>query len=370
MCQSICEFCDLEMKNVRLSDVCSIRYGKDHKKLGVGNIPAYGSGGIMRYVDKAIYDRPSVLIPRKGSLNNLFFADEPFWTVDTLFWTEIDDDKVLPKYLFYVLGRKNLSSLNEGTAVPSLTTKTLNDITIALPSIERQREIIEKIEPLESKIKNNTQINDNLFKQIQALYKSWFVDYLPFSNVKPASWVETDIYTLANIIYGAPFKSKQFNTDGVGLPIIRIRDLKEQQFVTYTTEVHPKGYLLQTGDIVIGMDGEFRPYIWGNEEGWLNQRVCVFENKRPNGKAFLYFTIKPLLHAIEKMQIATTVIHVGKKDFDALKITLPDEATLDKFDALTAPMMEIIASNSFENKKLAALRDSLLPKLMSGEVKI
>lgn len=211
-------------------------------------------------------------------------------------------------------------------------------------------------------------VNDNLLDQMQALYKSWFVDFIPFGGSKPRTWIETDIYELANIIYGAPFKSKQFNTDGIGKPIIRIRDLKEQQFTTYTIEVHPKGYLLQPGDIVVGMDGEFRPYIWGNDEAWLNQRVCVFENKRPSGKAFLYFTIKPLLYGIEQTQVATTVIHIGKKDFDAFEITLPDTSTLDNFDALTAPMMKVIVSNSFENKKLAALKDILLPKLMSGEI--
>jgi type I restriction enzyme S subunit len=205
---------------------------------------------------------------------------------------------------------------------------------------------------------------------MQALYKSWFVDYLPFGGVMPTSWTQTGIYSLANIIYGAPFASKQFNTEGNGKPIIRIRDLKDQQFATYTTEMHPKGYLLQPGDIVVGMDGEFRPYIWGNDEAWLNQRVCVFENKRPNGKAFLYFTIKPLLFAIEQTQVATTVIHIGKKDYDAFEITLPDSSTLDSFDALTSPMMMQIVSNSFENKRLAAMRDTLLPKLMSGEIDV
>lgn len=205
---------------------------------------------------------------------------------------------------------------------------------------------------------------------MQVLYNSWFVDYKPFSGSKPESWIQSDIYSLANIIYGAPFASRQFNVERSGKPIIRIRDLKEQQFTTYTTEVHPKGYLLHPGDIVVGMDGEFRPYIWGNDEAWLNQRVCVFENKRPKGKAFLYFTIKPLLYSIEQTQVATTVIHIGKKDFDAFKIVVPDELTLERFDTLTAPMVKQIVSNNFECKRLAALRDALLPKLMSGEIDV
>ncbi|MBQ4145894.1 MAG: restriction endonuclease subunit S, partial [Clostridia bacterium] len=167
-----------------------------------------------------------------------------------------------------------------------------------------------------------------------------------------------------------PFASKLFNTEGLGKPIIRIRDLKEQTFVTYTTEDHPKGHLIQPGDIVVGMDGEFRPYLWGNEEAWLNQRVCIFENKRLNGKAFLLYTIKPLLNVIEQTQVATTVIHIGKKDFDAFEIFLPDDDSLNRFDEITTPMVEQIVNNRLENKRLSNLRDVLLPKLMSGEINV
>lgn len=279
------------------------------------------------------------------------------------------------EYLYYLI----CSPLVRDAAIKSMVGSSgrqrvqidvVQNLEIDLPSITEQRKIGALLRFLDDKIELNNKINDNLLGQMQALYKSWFVDFLPFGGTKPKTWIESDIYTLANIIYGAPFKSKQFNTDGIGTPIIRIRDLKDQQFATYTTEVHPKGYLLQPGDIVVGMDGEFRPYIWGNDEAWLNQRVCVFKNKRSNGKAFLYFTIKPLLYGIEQTQVATTVIHIGKKDFDAFEITLPDASTLDDFDALTAPMMRVIVSNSFENKRLAALRDILLPKLMSGEIDV
>lgn len=256
------------------------------------------------------------------------------------------------------------------TVQATLNIKTLVDMPIPFPKEDEMRKIVTILDAIDRKIECDQQINDNLLEQMQALYKSWFVDYRPFGGVMPTSWTQTGIYSLANIIYGAPFASKQFNTEGNGRPIIRIRDLKDQQFATYTTEVHPKGYLLHPGDIVVGMDGEFRPYIWGNDEAWLNQRVCVFENKRPNGKAFLYFTIKPLLFAIEQTQAATTVIHIGKKDFDAFEIMLPDTELLDAFDVITTPMVEQIVSNSIENKRLAIMRDALLPKLMSGEINV
>jgi len=246
----------------------------------------------------------------------------------------------------------------------------LNDLELQVPPLDEQKKIGALLAAVDQRIAHNNEINDNLYDQMQALYKSWFVDYAPFDGSKPVSWVTADIYSIANIIYGAPFASNRFNTEGNGKPIIRIRDLKAQEFVTYTTEEHPRGYLLQPADIVVGMDGEFRPYIWGNDEAWLNQRVCVFENKRPYGKAFLYYTIKPLLYAIEQTQVATTVIHIGKKDYDAFEIILPDAEILDRFDALTAPMIQKIVSNSFENKCLAQMRDVLLPKLIAGEIDV
>lgn len=269
--------------------------------------------------------------------------------------------------------QKKIESLAEGsTGQTEINRRRLQDeIVIKFPKErELQKSIGLLLLQVDEKIRSNNKINNNLFEQMQALYKAWFVDFEPFGGVRPSSWNDTNIYAIANIIYGAPFASKLFNTDGLGKPIIRIRDLKEQAFVTFTTEEHPKGHLIQPGDIVVGMDGEFRPYIWGNEPAWLNQRVCIFESNRPQGKAFVLYTIKPLLNKIEQTQVATTVIHIGKKDFDAFEIILPDEATLDSFDSITAPMIEQIVNNRLQNKRLAVLRDTLLPKLMSGELDV
>ena len=246
----------------------------------------------------------------------------------------------------------------------------LDELELTVPPLEEQQRIGAFLAMLDQKIALNNKINDNLQQQMSALFESWFVKYVPFGGSCPSDWHESDIYSIADIIYGAPFASKLFNTTGEGKPIIRIRDLKDQQFATYTTERHPKGYLLQHGDIVVGMDGEFRPYIWANDEAWLNQRVCVFANKRLYGKAFLYYTIKPLLYRIEQTQVATTVIHIGKKDYDAFRFILPSADVLDRFDEITSPMIDRIVSNGLENMRLAALRDALLPKLISGELDI
>ena len=362
----------MKFNRYTLSDLATIKYGKNQKKVlsDSGTVPIFGTGGLMGFATTSLYDKPSVLIGRKGTIGKVKYVEQPFWTVDTLFYTIINTDLVIPKYLFYVMSLIDLNNYNEGTTIPSLRTETLNRLEFDIPDLDEQRKILSCLNPIDEKIELNNEINNNLFEQMQALYKAWFVDFEPFGGVRPSNWNDTNIYAIANIIYGAPFASKLFNTDGLGKPIIRIRDLKEQAFVTFTTEEHPKGHLIQPGDIVVGMDGEFRPYIWGNEPAWLNQRVCIFESNRPQGKAFVLYTIKPLLNKIEQTQVATTVIHIGKKDFDAFEIVLPDEATLDSFDSITAPMIEQIVNNRLQNKRLAVLRDTLLPKLMSSELDV
>lgn len=297
------------------------------------------------------------------------------WLNQHIFKVVPEKGLINKEYFFYVMKYlkpqfRAIATNKQTTGLGHVTIADLQRISVVLPCFEIQLKIASILKTLDDKIELNQKINDNLERQAQALYKAWFVDFEPFGGVKPAQWQLSDIYSVANIIYGAPFSSKLFNTEGRGKPIIRIRDLKEQAFVTYTTEVHPKGRLLKPGDIVVGMDGEFRPYVWGNTEAWLNQRVCIFESKNINDKAFVLFAIKPLLNVIEQTQVATTVIHIGKKDYDAFEILLPDRKTLDDFGAITAPMINQIVNNCLENKRLSTLRDALLPRLMSGELDV
>lgn len=116
-----------------LSDLITVRYGKDHKKLADGAYPVYGSGGIMRYAERPLYDKESVLIPRKGSLNNVMYVNEPFWSVDTMFYTEMRMPNIA-KFVYHFVKSKDLASMNAGSAVPSMTTDILNAMELSIPS--------------------------------------------------------------------------------------------------------------------------------------------------------------------------------------------------------------------------------------------
>ena len=147
-----------------LGELVQIKYGKNQKNVlsDNGTYPIYGTGGLMGYATEPLYTKPSVLIGRKGTIDKVKYVDHPFWTVDTLFYTIVNEDLVLPKYLYYRMSMIDLSTYNEGTTIPSLRTETLNRLEFDIPSLEDQRKILSYLEPIDEKISINTQVNNNL----------------------------------------------------------------------------------------------------------------------------------------------------------------------------------------------------------------
>ena len=171
-------------KNKNLSEVLKIKNGKDYKALGTGDIPVYGTGGIMTYTSKFAYDKPSVLIPRKGSLNKLYYVEEPFWNVDTIFYTEINEDVAIPKYVFYCLENEHLEELNTAGGVPSLTQAVLNKVKIYIPSLDEQREIVSILDKLYSLVNSNSEGLPAELEKRQKQYEYYRDKLLSFKEVQ------------------------------------------------------------------------------------------------------------------------------------------------------------------------------------------
>lgn len=144
-----------------LSDLITVHYGKDHKKLADGVYPVYGSGGIMRYVERSLYNKESVLIPRKGTLNNVMYVNEPFWSVDTMFFTEMKLPNVA-KFVFHFVKSKDLASLNAGSAVPSMTTNILNAMELSIPDADTFTKFESIVAPMYRTMQQNTQESSKL----------------------------------------------------------------------------------------------------------------------------------------------------------------------------------------------------------------
>ncbi|WP_461534439.1 restriction endonuclease subunit S [Sinomicrobium sp.] len=147
-----------------LGDLVEVKYGKDHKKLSDGQIPVYGSGGFMRAVERPIFEGESVLIPRKGTLNNVMYVDEAFWTVDTMFYTIMKRNH-LAKFIYQSIKQKDLASMNVGSAVPSMTTAVLNNMPIEIPP----EELLHKFDSVVSDFYNKIKTNQTQIRTLRAL---------------------------------------------------------------------------------------------------------------------------------------------------------------------------------------------------------
>lgn len=290
--------------------------------------------------------------------------------------------------------KKLINSKLNTTVQPTLNLRDVSELPIPFPPKEKRSSILNILGSLDDKIELNRRTNETLEAMARALFRDWFVDFGPTrakmsgkapylapelwelfpdrldDEGKPEGWNFSSIYDVASVIYGAPFASSLFNTQSEGIPLVRIRDLPSEKPGVWTTEVHPKGFKILPGMIVVGMDGEFRAHLWGGEEAWLNQRVCIFQPQDGISSVFLRETITPQLKFIEDTEVATTVIHLGKRDIDAFTALVPNHDIMASFDDLAKFYYDKIVLNKQESRTLAQLRDLLLPKLMSGEISI
>ena len=346
-----------------------------------------------------------ILLTSVGTLGVPYyvFGDGEFYFKDgNVTWFRNFKAEIDSKFLFYWLSspatQRRLDEISIGSTQRALTISALKSLEIDLPCISTQQMIVRVLDAVTDRIALLRETNATLEAIAQALFKSWFVDFDPVHakargeppqgmdnataalfpdsfeeselGMIPKGWRVGSIYDIASVIYGAPFASKKFNTENLGIPLIRIRDLKSENPGVYTEEIHPKGYLVQPGDLVVGMDGEFRAYIWGGTPAWLNQRVCVFMPKGDYSSAYVNYTIKPQLASVEATETATTVIHLGKNDIDHFKSIIPDTTILKLFSEITSPIYSKIVEGKLKAQTLAQLRDTLLPKLISGQLRL
>ena len=297
-----------------------------------------------------------------------------------------------PFYVGHVLKshfwKDYVSSIVGGSAQPGANAKQFSEFSFKAPNLSTQKSIAEVLSSIDDKIELNNKINQELETLAQLLFKQWFIDFeFPNENGEPykssggkmmdselgeipKGWQVGSIYDISSVIYGAPFKSSLFNQENIGFPLIRIRDLKTFKPQNWTEEVHPKGTKIYPGDLIVGMDAEFRPHFWLGQEGWLNQRVCLFKPKDKFARLFVRETIRPRLEFYENSSVGTTVIHLGKGDIDTFKSLLPKSSISKLFTELTEPLIDKIILNSQESETLRKTRDYILPKLISGELQI
>ena len=172
-----------KITTVELGSIVEIKNGKDWKSLSTGTIPVYGSGGNMGiYVDKYAYNKPTVLIPRKGSIENIFYLEEPFWNVDTIFYTQIDEGKIIPKYFYYFMQNYDLKSLSTDSTRPSLTQQIVNKIKIKLPPIKIQNKVVKVLDKFQALLEDTKGLLPTEIEQRRKQYEYYREKLLTFDT--------------------------------------------------------------------------------------------------------------------------------------------------------------------------------------------
>ena len=379
-----------DWKEYKLGDLLTIKYGKDHKKLKEGNIPVYGSGGIMRRVNQSIYDGPSIMIPRKGSLNNVLYSDTPFWTVDTMFWSIINDNIVNPLFLYYSLCKKDFASLNVGSAVPSLTVPILNDIDVNVPTFDTQNRIVGILKSLDDKIELNRRINDNLEQQAQALFKAWFVDFEPFKDGKfvdselgriPENWRIGTIEELCqHIASGSTPSSMNKEYYNGNIKWFTTKELNDTFLLDSEKHISEKGHQSSSTKIKMFPTGTVLMAIYAaptvgrlgilTSNATFNQAAVGLTPKEEVGSNYIFLLLKNERYNFNNLAIGAAQQNLSVKFIKTYTTIIPSKKVISDFNAIINSIFNRIMLLCKENSGLTNLRDTLLPKLMSGKLKI
>ncbi|MBK5979097.1 restriction endonuclease subunit S [Acinetobacter baumannii] len=324
----------------KYKDALTIKYGKDHKLLEDGEIPVYGTGGVMRYVNQYLYDGESILIGRKGTIDQPKYVNEKFWTVDTLFYSEIKQN-IYPLFIYQHALQVNWLGLNEATGVPSLNTTSINNVDIYLPSKEEQTKIASFLCAVDEKISQLTQKHALLTQYKQGMMQKLFSQQIRFKaddGSEFGEWGKAKVGNITETIFGYPFDSKEMVEDNNGIPLMRGINIGEchirhsfelDRFFLKDTSKLEK-YFVRVNDIVLSMDGSKvgrnSAFVTEKDAGsLLVQRVCILREKENTNIQYVYQWIisKEFHRYVDQVKTSSGIPHISGKQIQDYEISYP-----------------------------------------------
>lgn len=375
----------METTRYRLKDILKIKNGRDHSQLEDGQYPVIGSGGVMRYANQYLYNGESVLLPRKGTLDNIQYINGFFWTVDTCYYTEIDTKIVNPYYLYRHLRSLDLSGLDSGASIPSMTSKCYYGIKIDLPNFDTQKRIADILSAYDELIENNNRRIALLEKAAQDLYKEWFVRFrfpgyeaTKFGNGLPEGWNVKKLADYGRVETGKTPSTEVTENYGKDIMFVKTPDMHGNMFTIQTGEyLSQQGHkcqpkkLLPANSIMVSCIGTGGVVSINAEPAHTNQQINSIILDNPLFLEWLFFTCKSLKETIELFgATGATMTNLSKGKFEKLKVIEPTQDLVLQFHDKVNPFFDEIKSLMCQNQNLAKQRDLLLPRLMSGKLEV
>lgn len=311
-----------------------------------------------------------VILTHAGSIGQAAFIPETalydrYVISQRQFFVRCDTTKMLPGFLTYYLhspeGHHALMANAVQTGVPSIAQPVsyVRTIEVPVPPLEVQRGIVETLSALDHKIQSNRRTVTAALALARA--------HVDQATAGKPSCPYSDALA---VFMGAAFKGDQFTEPGVGRPLLRIRDLKTFESQTWTTEARKDETIICPGDIVVGMDAEFRATLWLGGESLLNQRVCSFRGRACVSRAFVLAALEPELAFQERAKTGTTVIHLNKADIETFTVPALSTDEHERLFRVTEPLIDLAVGRAIETQRLAKTCDKLVPMLFSGRVRV
>ncbi|OPY14487.1 MAG: Type I restriction modification DNA specificity domain protein [Syntrophus sp. PtaB.Bin001] len=389
-------------------EIASLEYGKSLRdyRSESGLYRVFGTNGPVGWHDVPLCQHPGVIVGRKGAYRGIHYSKQPFFVIDTAFYLEPKQTMDL-RWAYYCLLTYDINGMDSGSAIPSTSREAFYRLPVRVPPLKEQQAIACILGALDDKIELNRQMNRTLEEMARAIFKSWFVDFDPvrakaagrrppglkpeiaalfpdsFEDSElgkiPRGWSSIPLYDTASFINGAAFKGSDFCPPGEGFPVIKIAELKDG--ISSQTKWSPReaapNQFINTGDLLYSWSGSpdtsLDAFLWTNNDGLLNQHIFKVVTPNIAQKRFVYYLLKilkPVLIEIARNKQTTGLGHVTVADMKRLKVCSPSKTILYKFDSLIGSFFDRAFACLIENTTLAALRDTLLPKLISGELRV
>ena len=294
--------------------------------------------------------------------------------INSIIVDESNFDNNFVYYAMKILGEELRYVAGVSTAVPIVNKSSFSQYEVLAPDIEEQRKISSVLSALDDKIAINKAINKNLEETAQAIFKSWFIDFEPFGGIMPADWKKDSLSNIAKYTNGLAMQNYRPVAGDIGLPVLKIKELRQGMCDTdsdlCSSEID-KEFIIHDGDVIFSWSGSLLVDLWCGGICGLNQHLFKVTSDIYD-KWFYYSWTQH--HLVQFQTIAsakaTTMGHIKRGDLEKATVVIPSQEDYQSIGNLLRPIYDTIISNKVENKRLAEIRDALLPKLMSGEIDV
>jgi type I restriction enzyme, S subunit len=356
-------------RECKLGEIITLEYGKalQNYREGKGIYVVFGTNGNIGLTDTFIYDKPALIIGRKGAYRGVHLSIKPFFVIDTAFYTKNKIKDLDIVYLYYWFKCVDINSMDSGSAIPSTSRDEIYELDILLPTPPEQKAIANVLSSFDDKIDLLHRQNKTLESIAETLFRQSFLEEVQ------EEWETRPLSSIAKFLNGLACQKNSPQNDIEKLPVLKIKELSSgitELSDWATSKVKPE-YIVEFGDVIFAWSASLMVKVWDGERCVLNQHLFkVTSEDFP--KWFYLMWCKH--HLAEFISIssghATTMGHIKRGDLDTAMVIVPSEHELKGMSKIMTPLLEKQIANAKQIKSLEKLRDTLLPKLMSGEVRV